>query len=169
MGNEGKHERDQMRNREDKSIIPITETLEYEIILGWPMIEKYTGLKKSVIRMLAKNVKKGQVTPFRLSASGRPMVVKKELDKWFSEQKYFFKKRNNLKGTGRGNRFKQRFEILKRDNFTCQYCGRSPRKDDGVVLQVDHIIPRSKSGNDSKENLITSCIECNLGKLDVLL
>jgi len=61
-----------------------------------------------------------------------------------------------------------RFEILKRDNFQCQYCGRNP-KQDKCKLRVDHIIPRSKNGTNEVNNLITSCEECNLGKSDILL
>lgn len=56
---------------------------------------------------------------------------------------------------------KLRFEIFKRDEFICQYCGRkTPR----VVLELDHIIPRSKGGTDDEDNLTTSCWECNRGK-----
>jgi len=70
------------------------------------------------------------------------------------------------------NRFQKslrlRFEILKRDNFTCQYCGRNP-KQDKVKLQIDHIIPKSKGGNDNPSNLITACLECNQGKKDIIL
>ena len=61
--------------------------------------------------------------------------------------------------------FADRFEILVRDNFTCQYCGRNPRKH-GVILHVDHIKPLSKGGKDDKNNKITSCDKCNLGKTD---
>lgn len=64
---------------------------------------------------------------------------------------------------------KLRFEILKRDNFTCQYCGRSPKTERGVVLVMDHKHPASKGGDWSMENLITSCRECNAGKSDILL
>jgi len=63
---------------------------------------------------------------------------------------------------------KLRFEILKRDNFTCQYCGRSPQNDN-IVLQVDHINPISNGGQDTSSNLITSCRDCNIGKRDFLL
>lgn len=63
---------------------------------------------------------------------------------------------------------KKRFEVLHRDNFTCQYCGRIP-SDDGVKLEIDHIVPRIKGGTDETANLITSCSECNLGKGDILL
>jgi len=62
---------------------------------------------------------------------------------------------------------KLRFKILVRDDFTCQYCGRGVPE--GVILQLDHIIPLSKGGIGEEENLITACQECNSGKSDVLL
>lgn len=58
---------------------------------------------------------------------------------------------------------KIRFEVFKRDNFTCQYCG---KKSPDVILHVDHIIPVSKGGNNDLINLITACKDCNLGKSD---
>lgn len=54
-----------------------------------------------------------------------------------------------------------RFEIFKRDRFTCQYCGRTPPN---VLLHVDHIVPRKEGGSDDPENLRTACQDCNLGK-----
>jgi 5-methylcytosine-specific restriction endonuclease McrA len=63
---------------------------------------------------------------------------------------------------------KLRFEIFKRDFFTCQYCGRNV-KDDGIKLHCDHIQPRSKGGRDVPENLVTACLDCNIGKGDALL
>lgn len=56
---------------------------------------------------------------------------------------------------------KVRFEVFKRDSFTCQYCGKSAPD---AVLEVDHIIPVSKGGDNDISNLITSCFECNRGK-----
>lgn len=56
---------------------------------------------------------------------------------------------------------KLRFSIFERDNFTCQYCGKTPPD---VMLNVDHIVPVSKGGTDDPENLRTSCFECNSGK-----
>ena len=57
----------------------------------------------------------------------------------------------------------ERYNIMKRDNFTCQYCGaKSPE----VQLEVDHMIPKSKGGQDTPDNLITACINCNRGKRD---
>lgn len=54
-----------------------------------------------------------------------------------------------------------RFEIFKRDKFTCQYCGKEPP---AVLLELDHVIPVSQGGTDDDINLITSCFECNRGK-----
>jgi hypothetical protein len=56
---------------------------------------------------------------------------------------------------------KVRFEIFKRDSFTCQYCGRSAPD---AVLEVDHIIAVANGGNNEITNLITSCFDCNRGK-----
>ena len=62
---------------------------------------------------------------------------------------------------------KLRFQILKRDRFSCTYCGGKPR--DGFVLVVDHIIPFSKGGLTTTENLTTACWTCNIGKSNNLL
>lgn len=56
-----------------------------------------------------------------------------------------------------------RFEIFKRDNFTCQYCGSQPPD---IVLVLDHIHPISKGGDNDPMNLIASCEPCNQGKAD---
>ena len=54
-----------------------------------------------------------------------------------------------------------RFDILKRDNFTCKYCGRSAPD---VELQVDHIVPWTVVRKHEPDNLTTACKDCNLGK-----
>lgn len=59
-----------------------------------------------------------------------------------------------------------RFEVFKRDNFTCRYCGKSSPQ---VILEVDHIIATAKGGTDDPMNLATSCWDCNRGKSDVPL
>ena len=56
---------------------------------------------------------------------------------------------------------KRRFEIFKRDGFTCQYCGAHPP---GALLQVDHITAVANGGTNDDDNLITSCQTCNIGK-----
>jgi 5-methylcytosine-specific restriction endonuclease McrA len=47
-------------------------------------------------------------------------------------------------------------EILRRDNFTCQYCNAK-----SFHLTVDHVIPRHSGGEHSWENLVTACPSCN--------
>lgn len=55
-----------------------------------------------------------------------------------------------------------RYNVLKRDNFSCQICG--IRAKDGAKLHVDHIIPVSKGGKTVMSNLQTLCERCNIGK-----
>ena len=59
---------------------------------------------------------------------------------------------------------RMRFRILLRDGFSCRKCGKSPMKEIGVELHVDHILPWSKGGETVEENLETKCLKCNLGK-----
>jgi hypothetical protein len=59
-----------------------------------------------------------------------------------------------------------RLKVLNRDNFRCLYCGKSPATDFGTKLHIDHIVPFSKGGKSTLENLQTLCEECNLGKSD---
>ncbi|OBB15070.1 hypothetical protein A5761_15120 [Mycolicibacterium setense] len=54
-----------------------------------------------------------------------------------------------------------RFEILRRDNHTCRYCGGTPPD---VILTVDHVIPVSLGGSDDPSNLVAACKDCNAGK-----
>jgi 5-methylcytosine-specific restriction endonuclease McrA len=52
-----------------------------------------------------------------------------------------------------------RRNLLHRDNYTCQYCG--DRRHD---LTIDHIVPRSKGGTDTWENVVAACLKCNVKK-----
>lgn len=61
-----------------------------------------------------------------------------------------------------------RFIIFQRDGFRCAYCGSTPM-DDGIRLNLDHIIPKTKEGSHTAGNLITSCSKCNSTKSDRLL
>ncbi|MDP3952616.1 HNH endonuclease [Microbacterium sp.] len=54
-----------------------------------------------------------------------------------------------------------RFEIFRRDNHTCRYCG-SASPD--VPLTIDHVVPVALGGNDEPSNLVTACTDCNAGK-----
>lgn len=55
--------------------------------------------------------------------------------------------------------------IFKRDNYTCVYCP----CDDRRKLTIDHVIPKSRGGKDTWENLVTACFKCNQEKDDLTL
>ena len=59
---------------------------------------------------------------------------------------------------------RQRFRILVRDGFRCMACGASPINQPGIELHVDHIVPWSKGGETTDDNLQCKCSKCNLGK-----
>ena len=54
-----------------------------------------------------------------------------------------------------------RFNVFLRDRFTCQYCARPHSSHD---LTFDHVIPRSRGGRTTWENIVTACARCNLTK-----
>lgn len=91
--------------------------------------------------------------------------------RWFSARDFQgqFKARGGACGDCRDIRQREpinarlRFRVLARDNFTCQYCGRSAPQ---VELQVDHIQPVKHGGTNFIDNLLTACAECNIGKYD---
>ena len=69
--------------------------------------------------------------------------------------------------TSRTINLRLRFRVLQKDNFKCCACGASPAKDPSVELHIDHIIPWSKGGETTIDNLQTLCSKCNLGKRDL--
>ena len=54
-----------------------------------------------------------------------------------------------------------RRNIYQRDNHTCQYCGMTPPKDE---ITIDHVIPRSRGGKTTWENIVLACVKCNTKK-----
>ena len=57
-------------------------------------------------------------------------------------------------------RFSRR-NIFARDKNTCQYCGKKPPRPD---LTIDHVVPRSRGGRDTWQNVVLACIRCNIKK-----
>jgi len=54
-----------------------------------------------------------------------------------------------------------RLNVYARDESACQYCGRRRARSE---LNLDHVIPRSRGGSTSWENVVCSCVACNLRK-----
>lgn len=69
--------------------------------------------------------------------------------------------------TTRNINLRLRFIVMKRDNFKCKNCGKSPAVDSGTILHIDHINAWSKGGETVLENLQTLCSDCNIGKSDL--
>lgn len=59
-----------------------------------------------------------------------------------------------------------RSALFQRDSFKCQYCGKKPGTSN---LTLDHILPKSKGGKTTWENIVISCIPCNTKKADKFL
>src|SRR4051812_32232946 len=57
-----------------------------------------------------------------------------------------------------------RFEILRRDNHTCKYCGATG---DESPLTIDHVVPTALGGSDDPTNLVAACKDCNAGKSSI--
>ena len=66
--------------------------------------------------------------------------------------------------TSRNISWRMRFLVMRRDNFKCKSCGRSPAGDPGIILHVDHIKAWANGGETILENLQTLCSVCNIGK-----
>lgn len=56
-----------------------------------------------------------------------------------------------------------RRSVILRDNFTCQYCGAAPGR---AYLTLDHVLPRSRGGQGTWDNVVTACRACNVRKGD---
>jgi len=69
--------------------------------------------------------------------------------------------------TKRNVNWRLRFLVMRKDNFKCKSCGRSPASDSNIVLHVDHIKAWANGGETVLENLQTLCSKCNIGKSDL--
>ena len=69
--------------------------------------------------------------------------------------------------TSRTINWRLRFIVMRRDNFKCKNCGRSPATDPSIILHVDHIKAWANGGETVLENLQTLCSKCNIGKSDL--
>lgn len=54
-----------------------------------------------------------------------------------------------------------RYEVLKRDNYACRYCGATAPD---ATLTIDHVTPVALGGTDDPSNLVAACRDCNAGK-----
>lgn len=69
-----------------------------------------------------------------------------------------------------------RKNIFERDNYTCQYCTKRPKDKQSAikwveenVLNLDHVVPRSRGGRTTWTNIVSACYKCNTKKGDRLI
>ncbi len=58
-----------------------------------------------------------------------------------------------------------RYEVLRRDNHSCRYCGSMAPE---AKLTVDHVMPKALGGSDDPSNLVAACRDCNYGKASTM-
>lgn len=97
------------------------------------------------------------------------LLIQKQTCKEVNKETSTKKENNTSHRTSRDINLRFRFRVMQRDNFKCCICGASPAKDPSVELHVDHIVPWSKGGETTIDNLQTLCSKCNLGKSDLTL
>jgi 5-methylcytosine-specific restriction endonuclease McrA len=64
---------------------------------------------------------------------------------------------------GRYIPFKTKMRVVRRDNYTCQHCGRHLRDDE---VEFDHKIPIARGGSSEEQNVRLTCFDCNRDKSD---
>lgn len=95
---------------------------------------------------------------------GENEPIKKEEQKSLPAEKLDVEAQNTKHKTNRTINWRLRFIVMKRDNFKCKKCGRSPATDPTIILHVDHKDAWANGGETVLENLQTLCSKCNIGK-----
>jgi 5-methylcytosine-specific restriction endonuclease McrA len=111
-----------------------------------------------VFHLVKQHISKSNQSMEQIVSQSMPKIELREVGPLRTSTRYFLPKSRYIRIPLTQ---KERFFILKRDNFTCQYCGRKPPE---VVLEVDHIITVYDGGTNDPDNLIASCLPCNRGK-----
>lgn len=88
----------------------------------------------------------------------------RNLEKFISYLSEKVKFKNSVAGQRALMTSQLREYIKKRDNYTCKYCGVSTQNEPHLLLEIDHIIPLSKNGLTTEDNLQTLCWKCNRTK-----
>lgn len=99
------------------------------------------------------------------TTTGTIQTVEKDIDPEESPDNRVNKTSGFSHATSRNINARLRFQVLKRDHFTCCACGASPAKNPSVELEVDHITPWANGGETILENLQTLCSKCNKEKV----
>lgn len=108
-----------------------------------------THIKRAVCLLYLGKAEIIEPYPYKIYSASKAFVIPSVL-----RLRYFIKVARPVLPLSRQN-------ILKRDNYTCQYCGLHNNQ-----MTVDHVIPKKLGGKDSWENLVCACNKCNNRKGD---
>ena len=114
---------------------------------------------------LAKDIQRDKSFPIRTSSLQKlkdHLITKSPCDEAIQALEEAHAEFKNNKKARSGLSLSLRFDVFRRDNYSCQICGAT--KTDGVKLEIDHKIPVAKGGDDEMNNLWTLCFNCNRGK-----
>jgi hypothetical protein len=147
------------------SLLPNVDTISWQpfykdIVAIFPTADRLNAIKFSIVKGLYdrdKTVSKSEVISLLEEMNYCPDKVS-EIKKILG---YKLPKSDDIISLS------YRFDIFKRDNYSCQLCGKTAK--DGIKLEIDHKIPKSKGGNNTPDNLWILCFDCNRGKSDKLL
>ena len=171
-----KHEaeiKEYLKKIEKNSVLEKKYYQELENIDKLPEIDKYTFLEKYKLNRNRLSFQKTFYLVFHfqyISPMGQNRYDQKiefnsdEIKKILKELEEAKKSKSAREIERSKMTSKLRYDILHRDNFTCQLCGAT--QSHGTTLHVDHIHPVAKGGLTEEANLRTLCADCNLGKGD---
>lgn len=114
------------------------------------------GNWRKALEAFVEYANQGEQEAFDIKKIDKPKLEQTELIPDYARHK-----------TSRGINVRLRFIVMKRDNFKCKNCGRSPATDLSIILHVDHIKAWANGGETVLENLQTLCSVCNIGKSDL--
>ncbi len=134
-----------------------TDDKKYRYVgLNYPYTGKIKHKPRGGFEIVVGELKEGILIPY---SENEEISTKKAMKMPQKTVEHVRKTKRNIPVT-------LRYQIMKRDNFKCVLCGASPAKDPTIELHIDHIIPWSKGGESTIDNLQTLCSVCNLGKRD---
>jgi hypothetical protein len=102
---------------------------------------------------------------------GSPWFVLDTIEKkkkWFDQHDILTTATQKDPRGDRSIKGKLRLEVMRRDNFSCKWCGKN-HTEDNIKIEIDHIKPYSMGGDDSIDNLQLLCKDCNIAKSNIAL
>ncbi|MFT3945803.1 MAG: HNH endonuclease [Agriterribacter sp.] len=167
---------------------PLDDYLAYQKLEGWQLLMQSKTYKYPIINKEIETLIEDFVTFYpiydsylKLASSSKQSIKKHigKLKEWLIERKYKEFEDEELVTNKEAYNYEKskllkiaetkikvmpalRWQIFQRDNWKYVACGRN--SENGIILHIDHIIPRSKGGLDHIDNYQTLCDICNIGK-----